>query len=406
MKTYNFQEQITNIRKEALKIGYTEVTMNGYLKIWENYIKWKDKDDFIYNDEEYSKFLLEYYGFDVTQYTSKSKSFFQQLMRSKRILDDFDTYKQRMTRRTVVNNKKDELYTAFSKEIDKYCNYCKNIKYNADSSISTNKNYLTNLFVYFQNKGLNHITDINKEIIESFIKETIDKGNRSKSRYFYILRCFLLYLYDENILNTNYGYIVPTVKRQKNNKRIPTYLKVEEINKILDSFPRNKAIDKRDYAIILTAVELGMRIGDILNLTLDDIDWQNKKITFIQEKTKNRNILPLSIELGNAYIDYLTTGRPKTKSRYIFIKHTQPYDKMISFEKFSKYFEKAGISHEYNNSKGIHNLRHSLAKRMLDNEIPLPIISKTLGHSSMDTTQKFYLKIDKERLKQCSLEVL
>ena len=70
--------------------------MNGYLSIWNSFIKWKNEDDFIYDESEYSKFLLDCYHFDITTYNNKTKSYFQELIRSKRrcfyIFRDFLKY--------------------------------------------------------------------------------------------------------------------------------------------------------------------------------------------------------------------------------------------------------------------------------------------------------------------------
>jgi len=78
---------------------------------------------------------------------------------------------------------------------------------------------------------------------------------------------------------------------------------------------------------------------------------------------------------------------------------------MSKFIQFNKYFDKTDIVVNSENKKGIHNLRHSLAKNMLDNDIPLTIISDTLGHTSAETTASTYLKIDYKNLKKCTLEV-
>ena len=84
MNTQDFKNYINNIRKEALEIGYSITTMDKYLSIWNKFINWKNETHFIYDEKEYSKFLLEYYKFDVNKYTNKSKSHYQQLMRSKK----------------------------------------------------------------------------------------------------------------------------------------------------------------------------------------------------------------------------------------------------------------------------------------------------------------------------------
>ena len=166
-----------------------------------------------------------------------------------------------------------------------------------------------------------------------------------------------------------------------------------------------KAIpDIRNYAIILLAARLGLRLSDILNIKLKDIDWKNNKINIVQPKTNNLNILPLSKEVGWAIIDYIKKSRPKCNNEYLFVKMKYPFDKMIHFQKFNKYFKKANIEIKNNNKKGIHNLRHSLATNMLNYNIPLSIISSTLG-DTLETTSNTYLKVDIKNLSKCNLEV-
>ncbi len=131
----DFKTQIKEIRREAIEIGFSISTMNGYERIWNKFINWKQEEHFVYQEEDYNQFLLEYYHFDVSTYTSKSKSRHQELMRSKRIVDDFDTYKEWIQRRCLPNN----LYCEYPKEwnpvVEKYFTYCKEEKENASSSI-------------------------------------------------------------------------------------------------------------------------------------------------------------------------------------------------------------------------------------------------------------------------------
>ena len=108
----DFKTQIKEIREEAIKLGYAISTMDGYEGIWKKFIEWKQEEHFVYQEEDYNQFLLEYYQFDVSTYTFKSKSRHQQLMRSKRIVDDFDTYKDCIQRRCLPN----ALYCEYPKE--------------------------------------------------------------------------------------------------------------------------------------------------------------------------------------------------------------------------------------------------------------------------------------------------
>ena len=180
------------------------------------------------------------------------------------------------------------------------------------------------------------------------------------------------------------------------------YFKQEEIEEKLKEIPRERKTEKRDYTIILIAARLGLRISDILNIKLKDIDWEHHELHIIQQKTNHSNILPLPKDVGWAVIDYIQHARPKCENEYLFVKMRYPFEKMEQFHNFNKYFETEEIE---NTKKGIHNLRHSLAKNMLDNDIPLHTISSVLGHHSLETTSNTYLSIDEKHLKECSLEV-
>ena len=215
-------------------------------------------------------------------------------------------------------------------------------------------------------------------------------------------RDFLNYLFIEDIILEDLSCYIPKIKKSRKRK-LPTYLKTENIEQLLESIPKERKIDIRNYTIILIAARLGLRISDILNIKLKDIDWKNYKLNVIQPKTNNLNILPLSKEVGWAIINYIKNSRPKCNNEYLFVKMKYPFEKMEQFNNFNKYFEKCNL--EENIKKGIHNLRHSFATNMLDNDIPIHIISSVLGHSDINTTSSTYIKIDTKNLKKVCLEV-
>ena len=397
----DFKTQIKKIRKEAIELGYSISTMDGYQKIWKKFIKWKQVEHFTYQEEDYNQFLLEYYHFDVSTYTSKSKSIHQQLMRSKRILDDFETYKKWIQKRCLPNNLYCKYPVEWNPVIEKYLTYCKEEKYNVNRSIKIKQDYLTRLLAYFSQNGISELKDFCRQDIVSFVNQVIEKGTVSKRRNFHVLRDFLQYLFIEGILQEDLSIYIPKIKSTRR-KRLPMYFKQEEIEEKLKEIPRKRKVEKRDYAIILIAARLGLRISDILNIKLKDIEWEQHKLNIIQPKTKHVNALPLTKEVGWAIIDYIKNARPVCKNEYLFVKMRYPFEKMEKFQNFNKYFETEEIE---NTKKGIHNLRHSLAKNMLDQEIPLHTISSILGHNSLETTSNTYLSINTKHLKNCSLEV-
>lgn len=401
--TLYFKTQIDNIRKEALELGFSIKTMNGYKLIWNSYIKWKNENNFYYNGEEYTTFLLEHYNFDVLSYSAKSKSRFQQLMRSKRILDDFEKYKKFMEKRMLPNSLYSNYPDNWNLILDKFLDYCKEIKQNSSSSLKIKKDYLERLLSYFYHHDLEEIKNLTKDNITTFINDVVTKGEISKRRNFYVLREFLNYLFIEEILFFDLSIYVPKIKKSKRIK-IPVYLKADKIEELLNNISKETKIGIRDYVIILLAARLGLRISDILNIKLKDIDWKHNKINIIQNKTNNLNILPLTNEIGWAIIDYIKNSRPKCENEYLFVKMKYPFDKMTQFTQFNKYFDKVNVKIEENNKKGIHNLRHSLATNMLEEGIPLNIIASTLG-DTLQTTSNTYLKVSNVLLKQCALEV-
>ena len=403
MSSMDFKTHIKKIRKEAIELGFSISTMDGYFKIWNRFMLWKQKENFEYQEEEYSQFLLEYYKFDITTYNKKTKSWYQQLMRSKKILDDFDSYKKLMQKKALPKSLFCNYPIEWNPILENYLIYCKDVRNNSESNIKVKKDYLTRLLSYFSKKGIYNLKDITKNNIVIFINETIDKGNISKRRYFYVLKDFLNYLFIEDIIMEDYSNLIPKTK-QIRRKRIPTYLKETDIEKLLQSINQERKIEKRNYAIILIAARLGLRISDILNIKLKDIDWEENKITIIQRKNNNTNILPLTKEIGWSIIKYIKEARPKCNNPYLFVIHKYPYEKLNSFSYFNKYFEKINLEVTKENKKGIHNLRHSLATNMLNNEIPLPIIASTLG-DSIEVIANTYLKVDKNKLKECFLEV-
>lgn len=402
MNTLDFKTQIKNIRKEALEIGFSISTMDEYLRIWNKFIYWKSTNSFVYNEKDYIDFLLDYYKFDVNSYTNKSRSLYQQLMRSKRILDDFDTYKIFMQKRSLPSSLYSDYPSNWNVVLDNYLDYLKNVRQNSNNSIIIKKRYLINLLSYFYKNGLNELDNFSKTFVVDFINKTIDKGNISKRRNFYVLRDFLNYLFIEDIILEDLSCYIPKIKKSRKRK-LPTYLKTENIEQLLESIPKERKIDIRNYTIILIAARLGLRISDILNIKLKDIDWKNYKLNVIQPKTNNLNILPLSKEVGWAIINYIKNSRPKCNNEYLFVKMKYPFEKMEQFNNFNKYFEKCNL--EENIKKGIHNLRHSFATNMLDNDIPIHIISSVLGHSDINTTSSTYIKIDTKNLKKVCLEV-
>ncbi len=183
----------------------------------------------------------------------------------------------------------------------------------------------------------------------------------------------------------------------------------EEIRKLLAVIDRQSATGKRDYAMILLTARLGLRISDLRQLELGDLDWRAKTFTIIQHKTGRPLTLPLLGDVGWAVIDYVRHGRPETACAKVFIKHSYPFDAFGCSSsvacRLSRYAARAGIEFLPGQARGMHSLRGALAVAMIGSGAPMPVISAVLGHASTDTTQAYYLRFDVERLRCCALDV-
>jgi integrase len=183
----------------------------------------------------------------------------------------------------------------------------------------------------------------------------------------------------------------------------------EEIRRVLAVIDRQSAAGKRDYAMILATARLGLRISDLRQLELGDLDWRARTITIVQRKTGRPLSLPLLDDVGWAIIDYVRHGRPGTACPKVFIKHRHPFGTFGSSSsvagRLSHHAARAGIDFPPGQARGMHSLRGALAVAMIGNGTPVPVVSAVLGHASSDTTQAYYLRFDTERLRCCALDV-
>src|SRR5258706_15519626 len=160
--------------------------------------------------------------------------------------------------------------------------------------------------------------------------------------------------------------------------------------------------------MILMTARLGLRISDLRQLGLGDLDGRAKTITIVRHKTGRRLSLPLLDDVGWAIIDYVRHGRPETARAKVFIKHRHLFDAFGCSSsvacRLSHHAARAGIEFPPDQACGMHSLRGRLAVATIGNGAPMPVISAVLGHASSDTTQAYYLRFDTARLRCCALD--
>lgn len=213
------------------------------------------------------------------------------------------------------------------------------------------------------------------------------------------LRMFLRFLIAEGRCHAGLLGAIPAVAHWRL-ASLPRHLPSEDVERIISSCDISSAIGKRDRAVLLLLARLGLRAGDVVQLRLQDIDWEKAWILFTG-KTRKQTRLPLSQEVGEAIISYLQHGRPQTQADEVFLRSRAPFRALASHAAVSMIvanaMRRAGINHL---SRGAaHLLRHSVASSMLRHGASLQEIGVLLRHSSVETTQ-IYAKVDVEALKQ------
>lgn len=277
-------------------------------------------------------------------------------------------------------------------------NYC-------SSGIYQKERHMINFLNYLESNKVIPINNLTKEDVLNYINtfETYYRKQTIKSK-FKELRVILRFLYNHNYINDNLSIFVPNIKISTNSN-IPSYWSEEEIKKIFAQIDTTEKNGKRLYLVLILAFRYGLRCGDIKKLKFSNLNWDNKRINIVQSKTKKEISLPMSLEFISALIDYVKNERPESDLDTIILskKNKQPLCESYNFHPAMKILlRKANITYNKNKKIGIHTMRHTLASSLLNENIPLPIISTILGHSNTSSTT-IYLKINKEQLVKCCL---
>jgi site-specific recombinase XerD len=211
----------------------------------------------------------------------------------------------------------------------------------------------------------------------------------------------LRYLHYKGLIDTDLSLAVPKVARWRFST-LPKHLPAAQVRQVLHHCGRKTAMGRRDYAILLLLARLGLRAGEIVKLRLEDIDWDNSRIS-VCGKGGSWAQLPLPTDAANAIARYLQHGRPQCACRRLFIRAHAPLDGFRCATAVSKIvqcaLERAGV---VSARKGAHLLRHSLATEMLRKGASLDEIGVVLRHKSSDTTA-IYAKVDLSSLRALAL---
>lgn len=255
--------------------------------------------------------------------------------------------------------------------------------------------------LFIKANNLNYKT-LKKDDIRQYLKylDDINYKKSSISRHLSTLRSFYSYLVNNNIVKNN---IFKTISSPKKDKKLPNYLQYNELEKLLDACDMTSSLGIRNRLIIETLYDTGLRVSELVNIKLEDIDIKNKEIRVIGKGQKERIVYfgEYEIEILTKYLEdarkELLNGK---QSKYLFINHlgNKLTDRGVRLI-IDKTISKACLKHKISP----HSLRHTFATHLLNEGADLKSVQELLGHSSLSTTQ-IYTHVSNERLRSVYLK--
>ena len=237
-------------------------------------------------------------------------------------------------------------------------------------------------------------------LIRSTVQHRLETASRDSVRSeTTALRLYLRFLAMEGLCRPGLVDAVPTVPQQKF-ATLPRHLPREAIEQIITSCDRTTPMGLRDHAILLLLARLALRVGDVANLCLDDIDWDNALVR-VSGKSRRAAALPLPQDVGDAIKDYILHARPVVETGNVFLRIRPPLHQPLSSSGVSE-VARAAIKRSGVKAEGLpsgHVFRHSAATNMLREDVPLEVISTLLRHQSTQTTA-IYARVDVNMLRE------
>ena len=266
-------------------------------------------------------------------------------------------------------------------------------------SINTKESYqfdLKEFNKYFKDYKINNLNE--QDLLEylKYLKEEKILNERSIERHLTTIRSFYKYLMKNKIIDND---ITVNIDNLKLGKYLPNTLTTEEIDLLMD-FPLNTPFDFRTKAMLELMYGSGLRVSELVNLTLSDIDLYNCTI-LIHGKGNKERIVPLG-EYAKSYLEKYLEIRSeliKKKNGYYNELFLNNHGKPITRNGFNFLLNRLLKDKGINKNITPHTLRHSFATHMLDNGADLRTIQELLGHSDVVTT-RIYTHVSKKQIQK------
>lgn len=278
--------------------------------------------------------------------------------------------------------------------IEDFLNYCIFEKGLSDRTKISYKNDLDVYKEYLKSKHINNINKISSDNIKDFLKERNDEETTTIAHNLTVIKNFHKYLLKEKLVKSD---VSEFIERPKLKKSLPKALSPEDIDNLLD-IKLDTPFDYRNKAMLELMYGCGLRVSELINLEINDIDMTNCLIRILGKGSKERDI-PLgeySIYYLKEYLDRRSLLLKKKTCNKLFLNnHGLGMTRQGFFKNLKAILEEKGL----NPNISPHTLRHSFATHLVNRGADLRSVQEMLGHSDISTT-KIYTKVSDEKVNE------
>lgn len=282
--------------------------------------------------------------------------------------------------------------------VDQYLNYLLIEKGLSKKTIESYSSDLTRYLKFLKTRKIRTISNADTPaILKHLISlRNAGLGARSRARHLVTIRGFYKFLVEEKVIENDPTRIIDL---PKSGLRLPDVLSFEEVKSLIDTPDINKPTGARDAAMIELLYAAGLRVSELINLKLQDVNLEACFVRVFGKGSKER-VVPIGLYAKEKIDYYIKTFRPKllknVASPYLFVARAgKPMTRQGFWKLIKKYGQKTGIIRKIKP----HSLRHSFASHLLEGGADLRSVQIMLGHVDIATTQ-IYTHVAREHLKK------
>ncbi len=282
---------------------------------------------------------------------------------------------------------------------DKYINFLEAEKNASPYTVRNYTNDLLEFFDFVTGQGIDSLKDVNKQTLRAYLAYLMEQGRAKSSiaRKLSAIRSFYRYLMREEMITASPA---ATTVSPRLDKRLPYFLTVDEAKRLVESPDISQPQGQRDRALLELLYASGMRVSELVNMNVEQINLATNEIRVWGKGSKERVVL-IGEPAANALSVYMSDGRRgllgDKKNNALFVNR---YGGRLAARRVQKILEKYALT--INKKVHPHVLRHTFATHLLDGGADLKVVQELLGHADLSSTQ-IYTHVTQSRARRIYL---